>query len=99
MVVCDKAKRDARGCNGAPDMAVEILSPSTSRNDCLVKFNKYCAAGVREYWVVNPEDKTVQTHILESKRYVTSVYGAAASVAVSALPGCVVHLPEIFAEE
>ena len=64
-VVCDKNKLDKHGCKGAPDMVVEILSPSTRRHDRLVKLNLYQRAGVREYWIVNPEDKTVQVLLLE----------------------------------
>ncbi|MDR3201280.1 MAG: Uma2 family endonuclease, partial [Spirochaetales bacterium] len=65
VVICDQSKRDKYGCNGAPDMIIEILSPSTSRHDQLVKYNKYLKAGVKEYWMVNPETKGVQVCILE----------------------------------
>ncbi|MDR3147016.1 MAG: Uma2 family endonuclease [Treponema sp.] len=58
-VVCDLSKLDERGCNGAPDMIVEIMSPSNRQNDMLVKFHKYLKAGVREYWIVDTEEKTV----------------------------------------
>ena len=59
-VVCDRDKLDDQGCKGAPDLIVEILSPSTQRRDRLTKLNLYQRAGVREYWIVNPEDRTVQ---------------------------------------
>ena len=48
-VVCDKSKIDDKGCNGAPDMIIEILSPSTAKRDIVLKFNAYLQAGVREY--------------------------------------------------
>ncbi|KAA6321556.1 hypothetical protein EZS27_028805 [termite gut metagenome] len=53
-IVCDPAKLDKRGCLGAPDMIVEILSPATLKYDLNEKFNLYEAAGVKEYWVVSP---------------------------------------------
>jgi Uma2 family endonuclease len=75
VVVCDPSKIDERGCNGAPDLVIEILSPSTSSRDRVLKFNLYLEAGVREYWVVDPEAKAVQVHVLENGRYLTAAYG------------------------
>jgi Uma2 family endonuclease len=75
-VVCDPAKLDDRGCNGAPDLVVEILSPSTIKNDLLYKLNKYREAGVREYWIVDPGEKTLSANILEQDRYILTEYGA-----------------------
>lgn len=51
-VICDRNKLDAHGCKGAPDMVIEILSPSNRRHDRLVKLDLYQRAGVREYWIV-----------------------------------------------
>ena len=58
-VICDKSKLDDRGCNGAPDWIIEITSPSNPQTDYGVKLFKYRTAGVREYWIVNPQTKTV----------------------------------------
>jgi Uma2 family endonuclease len=87
VVVCDHSKLDDRGCNGAPDLVIEILSPSNTQRDRIVKFRKYLAAGVREYWVVDPNQKTVEVHILNNRQYVTTVYDAADEAPVSVLPG------------
>ena len=66
MVVCDMDKlKDGRGVQGAPDLVVEILSPSTNWYDRTCKFRKYEKAGVKEYWIVDPERKTVQVYRLE----------------------------------
>ncbi len=61
-VICDTNKLDDRGCNGAPDWIIEIVSPSTQRTDYFVKLFKYRTAGVKEYWIVNPLKKTVQVY-------------------------------------
>lgn len=58
-VICDKNKLDDRGCNGAPDWVIEIVSPSTERMDYGIKLFKYRSAGVKEYWIVNPLSQTV----------------------------------------
>ena len=64
-VICDKNKLDNRGCNGAPDWIIEIVSPSTQRMDYFVKLFKYRTAGVRQYWIVNPMKQTVQVYSFE----------------------------------
>jgi len=96
VVICDRAKIDDKGCNGAPDMIIEILSPSTAKHDRLLKFNKYQRAGVREYWIVDPADKTVQVHILENGRYFTTSFGEAGAVPVHVLEDCEIVLPDVF---
>ncbi len=60
VVYCDRSRLNERGARGAPDLAVEILSPSTSRKDLNEKFRLYERHGVREYWVVDPGNKFVQ---------------------------------------
>lgn len=54
-VICDKHKLDDRGCNGAPDFIIEIVSPNNRKMDYLIKSAKYESSGVREYWIVDPE--------------------------------------------
>ena len=61
-VICDSNKMNDRGCNGAPDFIIEIVSPSSQRMDYLTKLFKYRTAGVREYWIVNPLTQTVQVY-------------------------------------
>ena len=69
-VVCDLKKVDQRGCFGVPDLIVEILSPGNSRHDLDVKFKLYEKAGVKEYWIVQPAERTVLIYCLEGKSYV-----------------------------
>lgn len=64
-MICDKQNLSDRGCEGTPDWIIEIISPSSSRLDYFVKLFKYCSSGVREYWIVNPMKKTVQTYSFE----------------------------------
>jgi Uma2 family endonuclease len=97
-VICDSSKLDARGCNGAPDLIIEILSPSTARHDRIVKFRKYQEAGVREYWIVDPDTKSVQVFILEDRRYIASSYDDTDTAPITVLPGCEIKLGDVFAE-
>ena len=54
-IICDKNKLDDRGCNGAPDFVIEVVSPNSRKMDYSIKNGKYAAAGVREYWIVDPD--------------------------------------------
>ncbi len=65
-VVCDPAKLDSRGCLGAPDWVIEILSPGTSRKDFTEKFEVYQHAGVREYWLIHPHEQTLLVYLSDS---------------------------------
>lgn len=99
-VICDRSKLDKYGCKGAPDFIVEVLSPSSQRHDRMVKFDLYQRAGVREYWIVDPDRKYVQVLLLEEGRYhAPLVYGPTESLPVTVLEGCVVDLPAVFAED
>ena len=97
-VVCDKSKlADGKVCNGAPDVVIEILSPTTAGIDKLEKFNKYLNSGVREYWIVDPDAAVVNVHMLDCGKYVTTAYGKADTVPVHVLEGCMISLPDVFA--
>lgn len=99
-VICDRDKIDKTGCKGAPDMVVEILSPSTQRHDRLVKLGLYQRAGVREYWIVSPEDQTVQVMLLDSGGglQLHEVYDRDSIAKVNVLDGCFIELSKVFAE-
>ena len=58
-VICDLDKLDDRGCKGAPDWIIEIVSPASKKMDYLLKLLKYRSAGVKEYWIVDPEKNRV----------------------------------------
>ena len=98
IVVCDESKLDGKCCKGVPDMAVEILSPSTARHDRLLKFQTYQRAGVREYWIVDPESRTVTVYTLENGKYIAAAYGEDDVVPVSVLEGCEISMPDVFSQ-
>lgn len=97
-IVCDKTKIDGKGCNGAPDLIVEIISPSSVKNDKLIKFNKYEKAGVKEYWIVEPEGKLVSVFVLlEDQRYGRpEIYSEDDNIKVSIFPDLIVDLKPVF---
>jgi Uma2 family endonuclease len=98
-VICDSSKLDDHGCKGAPDMVVEILSPSNDRYDLITKLNKYRQAGVREYWIVDPEDKILQVHLFEGGDHKIAHYESGAAAPVAVLPGCQIDMTAVFAGE
>ena len=66
-VICDQNKLSKRGCEGAPDWIIEIVSPSTQARDYGIKLFKYRTAGVREYWIINPATRTVNVYDFEKE--------------------------------
>ncbi len=64
-VICDRSKLTDRGCTGAPDWIIEIISPGTSSHDYIRKLNLYADAGVREYWIVDPRTEKITVYYLE----------------------------------
>ena len=73
-VVCDLSKLDEKGCHGAPDWVVEVLSPGTSRKDMGIKLFKYRKAGVREYWILDPEKRVVIVYNFEGAEEEAALY-------------------------
>jgi Uma2 family endonuclease len=68
-VICDPQKLDEYGCVGAPDWIIEIISPSTAGYDTRTKFDLYEEAGVTEYWIAFPGEKSVTAYVLDNGRY------------------------------
>jgi len=98
LVVCDKTKLDQKGCQGSPDLVVEILSPSSEAHDKVLKFNKYLQAGVREYWIVYPVSRIVEVYVLKNGEYIASAYAEEDTVSSHVLEGCMITLKDVFAE-
>ncbi len=69
-IICDETKIDERGCVGAPDLIVEILSPGNTKKEMREKYSLYEEAGVREYWIVQPSDKNFLLYILQNHKFI-----------------------------
>ncbi len=69
LVVCDPSKIREKGCFGAPDWIIEILSPHTTKKDIQDKFDLYEESGVKEYWIIEPKNNTVEVFVLENDEY------------------------------
>lgn len=69
-VICDRNKIDKKGCIGAPDLIIEILSPGNSKKEMDIKYDLYEENGVLEYWMVNPSEKTISIYVLQNGKYI-----------------------------
>ena len=88
LVVCDPSKIDRRGVRGAPDWVLALLSPSTAAHDQIAKRGTYERAGVREYWLVHPGDRTLTVYLLENGRYGRpEIYELKDATPIGVLPG------------
>jgi Uma2 family endonuclease len=96
-IICDESKLDDYGCNGAPDLIVEIVSPNNSKHDVDTKFRLYQEAGVMEYWIVQTEMKTVLVYRLQDGVYVGSKPFAEGEIIESPLfPEMKIAVDEVF---
>lgn len=68
-VICDREKLTDKGCEGAPDWIIEIVSPGNSSHDYIRKLNLYNCAGVREYWIINPDNQEILVYLLNEKQF------------------------------
>jgi Uma2 family endonuclease len=98
VVVCDKEKLDDKGCVGAPDLVVEILSPSTMSKDLHQKFSLYEKHGVKEYWVISPGDKVLFRYKLstEGKYLEPEIYGESDILNSDIINGFKIELKRVF---
>ncbi|MDP3467902.1 MAG: Uma2 family endonuclease [Daejeonella sp.] len=97
-VICDGTKLDDKGCIGAPDIVVEILSPGNNKMELLYKYGIYEEFGVKEYWVVSPGDKTLLKYTLDVKgKYQPSkLFTLSEKVYSEVLPGFELDLDAVF---
>jgi Uma2 family endonuclease len=97
-VICDPRKLDERGCLGAPDWIIEILSPGNTARDTKEKFDLYEEASVREYWMVTPEQKNVVVYVAaEDGRYqLRGEFYTPGPIPVATLPELQLEWAEVF---
>ena len=95
-VTCDFSKMDGQSLRGAPDLAIEILSPSTADRDRKEKYSKYLAAKVPEYWIIDLTSRSVSVFTLKNDIYDCRIYGAKSKIVLSALQGCEIDMEPIF---
>ena len=100
-IVCDESKLDDKGCNGAPDLIIEILSPNTSRKDTQDKFVLYEENQVKEYWLVYPGEGLLDVYKLNEKEkyYLDKKYTRTDPVPVGIFNDLTIDLTEVFEED
>ena len=99
-VVCDLSKMDEKGCLGAPDFIIEIVSAASAKRDLKDKYQIYEQHGVREYWIVNPSDENVMTFVLDAngKFQLAGLYAGDDKIPVHIFDGDLqIDLAEVFA--
>lgn len=98
-VVCDPEKLDERGCIGAPDLVVEVLSPGNKQLELQHKYEVYEESGVKEYWLLDPEGQTLLIYTLKVGKYEASRLMTSGDIAKSsAIPGFELDLEEFFGD-
>ncbi len=96
-IICDPSKLDERGCLGAPDFIVEIISLSSISKDFIVKSRLYEQNGVKEYWIVDPFSDSVTVNILgDDLKYMPSIHLRKGMLEVSVLAGLRIDLEAVF---
>lgn len=96
-VICDPAKIDRRGCVGAPDWVIEILSPGNTKTEMSDKFELYQENGVREYWIVQPEFESILVFALEENKFgQVKMYAGDDKVSPVIFPELIIDLADIF---
>lgn len=97
-IICDEKKLDDRGCKGAPDLIIEILSPKTALKDKREKYELYQRHGVREYWLVYPGELLIEVFELQKDGFFTrkEVYSAEDTVEVGIFPDLKIELSPVF---
>ena len=98
-IICDSSKVDERGCTGAPDIVLEILSPGNNQKELQNKYEVYRESGVKEYWIVSPQDSTFLKYTLIDGKYQASKLMTSGEIVTTPiLPGFELELETVFAD-
>ncbi|WP_428224982.1 Uma2 family endonuclease [Flavobacterium sp.] len=98
-IICDENKLDDKGCNGAPDLIVEILPQNNSKHDIDTKFNLYQESGVLEYWIVESVDKIVLVYTLQNGSYIgLKPFGEGEIIQSKIFPTMKISIDEVYAK-
>ena len=95
-VVCNRSKLTDKGCSGAPDWIIEIVSPGNPSHDFIYKLNLYAKSGVREYWIVDPQTETVFVYYLEQKDFSIKAYTFHDTITVNIYEDFSINFPELY---
>lgn len=94
-IICDRSKLTDRGCTGAPDWIIEIISPSTSSHDYVRKLNLYLNAGVKEYWIIDPYNEKVFVYCLEQIDFRVETYTFHSNIKVNIYDDLYINLSKL----
>ncbi|GAW31694.1 Uma2 family endonuclease [Carboxydocella sp. JDF658] len=98
-VICDPAKLSKRGCEGAPDLIIEVVSPSNAAMDYVKKLHLYHQFKVKEYWIVNPQSRKLTRYLLnEDYQYGEPEVYTGGTITFSLFPDLAINLEELFDE-
>lgn len=97
-VICDKNKLTERGCCGAPDLVIEVVSPSSRRMDYLTKSSLYEKAGVREYWIVDSEKKHTTVYYYDAEGFAPTIFSFDRLIPVGIFTGYSIRIAELLNE-
>ncbi len=97
VVICDPSKIDKKGCKGAPDLVIEITSPSTFRKDLTDKYSLYEKSGVKEYWIVYPDNKAITVYRLTDGKFgLPQVYTSEDTIIMGLFAHLSIELSRVF---
>lgn len=96
-VICDLSKLDEAGCIGAPDIVIEILSKGNNTKELKYKYEVYEESGVKEYWIIQPEEENMMIYTLVAGKYIPSkLFTTGDEITTPILPGFILNLNELF---